>query len=189
MTPPWFWLLNLLFCSEQVVFAVFFSFDPWEPVFYWCKCDKRIQRIPANSFYNVLKFSLIPHRSTKYLASCKRTQWFRLTMFYYLLNFLFLVLGAHIVRTHPQQSLNGNRTPEGLKSCASISYQPDIFFPLLEFSSMNDAIWNKFPHSEIPREAQWRATKMMKCFQNKTLEEEVRNQTCSASCQEDLGEK
>lgn len=25
---------------------------------------------------------------------------------------------------------------------------------------------------------------MMKCFQNKTLEEEVRNQTCSALCQE-----
>lgn len=189
MTPPWFWLLNLFFCSVQVVFAVFFWFDPWESIFYWCKCDKRIKMIPVNSFYNVLKFSLIPHRSTKYLASCKHMQWFLLTMFYYLLNFLFLVLGAiswEHIHSNPWMGA------EPLKVWRAVWAFPislTFFFSLLEFSSMSDAIWNKFPYSEIPREAQWRAAKVMKCFQNKTLEEEVRNQTCSASCQEDLGEK
>lgn len=39
---------------------------------------------------------------------------------------------------------------------------------------MRDAIWNKFPHSDIPKEAQWGATKMMQGFQNKTPEEAVR---------------
>lgn len=58
-----------------------------------------------------------------------------------LIEFSLLGPWGHIVRTHPQQSLNGSRTPEGLKSCASISYQPDFFvFSLLEFSSMSDAI-------------------------------------------------
>lgn len=127
------------------------------------------------SSYNDL-LSTWPHANvcSDSLSWCFTTYWI----------FLFLVLGAHIARVYPQQSVKEQNPWRSEEPCELSVSAWHFFFLLLEFSSMSDVIWNKLPHSEIPREAQWRATKMMKCFQNETLEEEVRNQTCSALCQE-----
>lgn len=133
MVSPWFWLLNVLccccFCFALSKWYLLFSFwfSTWEPIFSWCECGKQITMITTKSSYNALKFSLILHWSIKYLASCKPRQWFSLIVFYYLLNFLFLILGAHVVKEHPQQSVSGDKTPEGMKGHA-IWYWPDIFF-------------------------------------------------------------
>ena len=173
VVPLWFWLLNMLSALTKWFLLFRFWFFTWEPIFHWCKCGTKITMITTDSSSNILKYSLILHGSIKYLASCKHMQWFPLTVSHYLLNFLFLILGGQVMKEHPQPSVNESNPPKVWKATCAFSIGLTFFFPL-EFSSMSDAIWNKFSHSEIPREAQWRATKMMKCFKNKTLEEEVR---------------